>query len=214
MKIRPLDVSGDDLAHALSVVNADHAQVIGEAHDTLESLRDELTSPEALVAEHRIAFDDNGAPIGVLAISQSTHEPLISCDVYCLPETKPQLAGELIALAQDIAQRIVNGRSGWQFETACYAEDEVLIDALMNAGMLHVRTFWTMTKELAGDESVTPPAGVSLTVARSENDRRLMHSVFESAFIGHFGSSPHRYEEFIAWFERGPVRPELWWLVP
>lgn len=213
MKIRALDVTGDDLKHALSIVNADHAAVISEALDTLESLRDELTSPESLVAEHRIAFDDDGTPIGVLAMSQATHEPLISCDVYCLPEAKPQLSGELIACAQAIARRIVNGRSGWQLEAACYAEDEVLIDALMKAGMRHVRSFWTMTKELAGDERVSPPAGASLIVARSENDRRLMHSVFESAFLGHFGSSPHRYEEFVAWFERGPVRPELWWLV-
>lgn len=211
---RPIALEGDDgldVDAVFAVVHADNTSVLAEPDETREAVRSSLVSPDAVIEEHRLVTDANGNAVAALLMEREGSSDRVFFDAYCRPELKADLLPGVIELALEAAPRIAPG----EVRSAGHADDHVLMGALKDAGFAFLRRFWRMRIELEGhpvDEPV-PPSGVTKSLAVSENERRLLHSVHTSAFADHFGAEADTYEEWFAWVDdRKDARPDLRWI--
>lgn len=216
---RPLDlfetdgyVDGPDVDLAYAVVAAADRGVIEVADSTRESVRSDLTNPDAMREEHRLVFAASGEPAGLLIIEKDPPAKTVFADSYAVPAYGTALLPSLVSMGVAAASRLHEG-PGWRLEAGAFAQDEVYIDILEQAGFSEIRRFWHMTIDLgpAHHTEPTAPIGVRITIAESDDDRRLLHRIDEIAFAEHFGFVPHPYEEWIPWFsDRRDARPDQW----
>ena len=205
------DGDGPDVDLALAVVRADDATVLDEVDETRESVRMMLTSPDAIRSEHRLVLAPDGEAAGLLAMEREGDSDRVFFDAYALPKYKAKMLPGLIDLALEAAPRIAPG----EIRSAGHAGDELLMQALTSAGFTFRRRFWRMRILLDGYPIDEPeaPLGVTKSVASSENDRRLLHSVHTSAFADHFEPVTYTYENWFAWSDgRRDARPDLRWI--
>jgi mycothiol synthase len=216
---RPLDlfetdgyVDGPDVDLAYAVVAAADRGVIEVADCTRESVRSDLTNPDAMREEHRLVLTGDGEAAGLLIIERDDQARTLFVDSYAVPAHGSALLAPLVAMGLEAAERRAEG-DGWKVEAGTFAQDEVYIDILEQAGFSEIRRFWHMTIDLdpAQTSEPTAPVGVRITIAESDDDRRLLHRIDEIAFAEHFGFVPHPYEEWIPWFsDRRDARPDQW----
>ena len=208
--LRPLTL--EDVDAAFQVVLADHASVLNDPDDSRESIRAALTSPDAVWDEHRIVLDAERTPVGLLAMEREGNSDRSFFDAYAIPAFKSQLLPMLLELGYAAGKRIAPG----EVRSAGHLSDEALMSAFRDAGFISIRRYWRMQRDLgdvSGDEPAAP-IGISKSVARSERDRRLLHSVHVSGFAEHFGSTPTTYEEWSRWIDdRSDARHDQRWLV-
>lgn len=216
---RPLDLhdvdgylDGPDVDLAHTVVAASDLGVIEVADCTRESVRSDLTNPDAVRGEHRLVCTASGEPVGLLTIERDLAAKTLFVDSYAVPDHGRALLAPLVEMGLEAAQRLASS-DGWKAEAGAFVQDEVYLDVLQAAGFSEVRRFWHMHIDLGPEHCATPkaPAGVTTSVATTEDERRLLHRIDEIAFAEHFGFVPHPYEEWIPWFsDRRDARPELW----
>jgi len=215
--VRPIELAevdgyldGPDVDLAFEVMCQVELSLLPEPDITRESVRHQLTSAEAAVDEHRLVLDAVGQPVGVFIVEVDR----VGRRIFIEPSAVPgqHLLPALIDLGLATAHRLVEGASGWHVETGAYEGDEGFRAALEAAGFEVIRRFWRMQIDFTGPvPEPSPPAGVTATVAASQADRRILHSVTESAFAEHFGSVPSRYEEWLGWFlARRDAMPQTW----
>ena len=207
-------LDGPDVDLAYEVVCAADIGVLAVAEASRESVRFNLINPDAAPDEHRLVSTAAGDPVALLMIEKDTAAKTIYVDSYAVPDHGRLLLAPLVAMGIEAAARLKEG-DDWKIEAGAFDQDEVYIDVLEAAGFHEVRRFWHMHIDL-GREHLTPPeppAGVTLTIAESDDDRRLLHRLDEAAFAEHFGFAPHPYDDWISWFsDRRDARPDLWWL--
>ena len=218
--VRPIRLSEDDgypdgpdvdLAH--QVVHQVEQSLLSEPDLNREAIRHQLSSPEAALQEHRLVLDASGRPVGVLIVEVDPVGRRIFLEPSAIPG-EGVLLSALIDMGLQAAPRLCGGKPGWGVETGAYATDEPARTALLAAGFAPVRRFWRMQVDFDGPvPEPEPPPGVTRTVAVSQADRRVLHSIFESSFADHFGSVPERFEAWKGWFEaRRDALPQTWWI--
>lgn len=217
-------LDGPDVDTAYSVVSAADAGVLAMADSSRESVRSDLTNPDALREEHRLVFASDGRAVGLVIIERDDEARTFFVDSYAVPDHGQHLLSSLVTMGLDVAHRLANepsqegsadprGRTGWKVEAGAFVQDEVYLGVLKAAGFTEVRRFWHMHIDLGSEhlESPEAPAGVTVTVATTDQERRLLHHIDEIAFAEHFGFVPHPYDEWIPWFsDRRDARPDLW----
>jgi len=216
---RPLELvdvdgylDGPDVDLAYAVVSAADTGVLAMADASRESVRSDLTNPDAMRDEHRLVFTSDSQAVGLDIIERDDEARTVFVDSYAVPDHGRALLAPLVAMGLEAAERLADG-DGWKAEAGAFAQDEVYIGVLEAAGFREVRRFWHMHIDLGpGHHSEpAPPIGVTTTIATTDDERRLLHRVDEIAFAEHFGFVPHPYEEWIPWFsDRRDARPELW----
>ena len=207
-------VDGPDVDLAYSVVAASDVGVLDIPDCTRESVRSDLTNPDAMREEHRLVLTEAGEPVGLLTIERDFAAKTLFVDSYAVPDHGRALLAPLVAMGLEAAQQLAHGDGG-KAEAGAFVQDEVYLDVLQAAGFNEVRRFWHMHIDLGPEHLEAPeaPAGVTTTIATSDDDQRLLHRIDEIAFAEHFGFVPHPYEEWIPWFrDRRDARPDLWWL--
>lgn len=206
---------GPDVDLAYAVVSAADVGVIGHAEDSRETIRANLTNPDAQRTEHRLVLTDAGEPVGLLVIEKDTATRTFFVDSYAAPNHGHRILGALVAMGVSAAESL-RGEGQWNAEAGVFAQDEAYIEILEAAGFREVRRFWRMVIDLGVEHDSsepTAPAGVTRTVAVSDQERRMLHDVEQESFADHFGFAPRPYDEFIAWgIDRRDARPDLWWL--
>lgn len=204
-------LDGPDVDLAYEVIRRVEDGLLSEPDSTRESIRHQLTSPEAAIEEHRLILDGSGRPAGLLLVEIDRVGRRIFIEPYAPDD---DLLPAIVDLGLQAADRLCGGVPGWEVETGAYAADTAFRAALAAAGFVEVRRFWKMRIDFTEEVTEpTPPAGVTRTVAESEADRRVLHSIFESSFAEHFGSVPNRYEDWLGWFlARRDALPQTWWL--
>jgi ribosomal protein S18 acetylase RimI-like enzyme len=222
MRCRPIGLTmvdgfldGPDVDRAYEVVSESDFAMIGRVESSRESLRFQIASPDAARDEHRLVEGDDGEPVGVLVIERDNAARLVFADAYCLPGMETDVLAPLAAMGIAAGGRLSEGEPGWQMEAGALVNDVAACAVLEASGYRPVRRFWQMGIDLAGYPLAEPeaPAGVTRSVAASEGDRRLLHSIHESAFAEHFGSVARPYEQWLAWHkDRQDAAPDLWWL--
>ena len=177
-----------------------------------ESVRSDLTNPDAMRDEHRLVFASTGEAVGLVIIERDDEARTLFVDSYAVPDHGRELLAPLVEMGLEAAQRLSDG-DGWKAEAGAFVQDEIYLGVLEAAGFTEVRRFWHMHIDLGSEHLDAPeaPKGVTTTIATSDEDQRLLHRVDEIAFAEHFGFVPHPYEEWIPWFrDRRDARPELW----
>ena len=205
-------LDGPDVDIAYSVVSAADAGVLAMADASRESVRSDLTNPDAMREEHRLVFASDGEAAGLVIIERDDEARTVFVDSYAVPDHGRALLAPLVEMGLEAAQRLASS-DGWRAEAGAFVQDEVYLDVLQAAGFSEVRRFWHMHIDLGPEHRATPeaPAGVTTSIATTEDERRLLHRIDEIAFAEHFGFVPHPYEEWIPWFsDRRDARPELW----
>lgn len=226
LKLADVDgyLDGPDVDIAYSVVSAADTGVLAMADASRESVRSDLTNPDAMREEHRLVFTHLGEAAGLVIIERDDEARTLFADSYAVPRHGRALLPSLVAMGLEAAERLAHehvrdgsadppGDIGWKVEAGAFVQDEVYLDVLADAGFTEVRRFWHMHIALGPEhrDAPQPPAGVTTTIAMSDDDRRLLHRIDEIAFAEHFGFVPHPYEEWIPWFsDRRDARPELW----
>lgn len=216
---RPLELldvdgylDGPDVDLAYAVVSAADTGVLAMADSSRESVRSDLTNPDAMRDEHRLVFASDGEAVGLVIIERDDEARTVFVDSYAVPDHGRALLAPLVATGLEAADRLVDA-DGWKAEAGAFAQDEVYISVLQAAGFGEVRRFWHMRIDLGREHHTDPepPPGVTTTVASTDDELRLLHRIDEVAFAEHFGFVPHPYEEWIPWFsDRRDARPELW----
>ena len=205
-------LDGPDVDIAYSVVSAADAGVLAMADASRESVRSDLTNPDAMRQEHRLVFSSDGEAVGLVIIERDDEARTLFVDSYAVPDHGRALLAPLVEMGLEAAQGLAVG-GGWKAEAGAFVQDEVYLDVLDAAGFTEVRRFWHMHIDLGPEHLEAPdaPAGVTITMATTDDDRRLLHRIDELAFAEHFGFVPRPYEEWIPWFrDRRDARPELW----
>ena len=205
-------LDGPDVDIAYSVVSAADAGVLAMADASRESVRSDLTNPDAMRQEHRLVFASDGEAVGLVIIERDDEARTLFVDSYAVPDHGRALLAPLVEMGLEAARGLAVGR-GWKAEAGAFVQDEVYLDVLDAAGFTEVRRFWHMHIDLGPEHIKAPdaPAGVTITIATTDDDRRLLHRIDELAFAEHFGFVPRPYEEWIPWFrDRRDARPELW----
>ncbi|NQW73301.1 MAG: hypothetical protein HQ453_11260, partial [Actinobacteria bacterium] len=219
MTCRPMDLTtvdglldGPDVDRAYEVVSESDFAMIGRVESSRESLRFQMVSPDAAQHEHRLIEDEDGDPVGVLVIERDAAARLVFADAYCLPGLETDVLTPLVAMGIAAGGRLNEGEPGWQMEAGALAKDVGACAVLESSGYAQVRRFWQMGIDLAGHPVTEPmsPQGVTKSVAAGECERRLLHSIHESAFAEHFGSVARPYEQWLAWHkDRQDAAPDL-----
>ena len=207
-------VDGPDVDLAYAVVSAADSGVLAMADASRESVRSDLTNPDAMREEHRLVLTDDGDAAGLLIIERDDEARTLFVDSYAVPAHGSALLAPLVAMGLEAAERRAEG-DGWKVEAGAFAQDEVYINILEQEGFSEIRRFWHMTIDLDAAQTPEPtaPIGVRITIAESDDDRRLLHRIDEIAFAEHFGFAPHPYDEWIPWFsDRRDARPDQWWI--
>jgi mycothiol synthase len=93
-------------------------------------------------------------------------------------------------------ERLAGERGSEGVRAFAAASDAPAHDLLRSRGYVHVRSAFTMRKELGADEDPgTPPAGVR--IRRYEDaDERVLFEVNEASFAEHWGFRPRSFESF------------------
>ena len=205
-------LDGLDVDIAFSVVSAADAGVLAMADSSRESVRSDLTNPDTVRGEHRLVFTSDSVAAGLVIIERDDEARTVFVDSYAVPDHGPELLAPLVGMGLDAAKRLAHG-DGWKAEAGAFVQDEIYLDVLQAAGFSEVRRFWHMYIDLGPEHREAPeaPAGVTTTIATTDDDRRLLHRIDEIAFAEHFGFVPHPYDEWIPWFSnRRDARPDLW----
>jgi ribosomal protein S18 acetylase RimI-like enzyme len=213
LEYRPLDLADPvqvDAAARISIQS--DLDSIGWTNETRESVLAQLTSPIAWPELHRLVWDGDVA-VGLLAAELDLAGREVFVDAYAQGPRAAEIQRALVVQALEAAR----GRrdevdqvmaAGWETEHAYFA-------VLADLGFRTVRRFWRMHLTLDGWPADEPaaPAGVSRRTVQGDEDRRLLHRLFEESFAEHFGSHARPFEEWIEGVESTEgVDPTRWWI--
>lgn len=216
---RPLDLSGEefpdgpDVDLATTVVNQAEQAIVGGPSTPRETVRALLTSPETLMAESRLFVDAEHNPVGLLYLELDRESAHTYIDAYATPAHATTLYPAILDVGMEAAARTAP-RLPWRVESAAFAGDEPLRAALAARTFTTTRRFWRMRLDFDGPVEPQPaPDGLRVRPIAGEDDRQLLHALFEESFAQHFGFAPRPYDEWIAWHDRRrDSRPDLMWI--
>ncbi len=209
-----------DLAHAVELVQACDVAVLGE----LDSGPDEIASMFSGATTDRdatvLVFDGDEA-VGFVWVELDRAAAETWVDVYAHPTRAGQAVvdaalehGRLTALRH---RDTAGGGGEWTLRSGGFTSDAVLATALERHGFERVRRFWRMRIDLTlptvPASAPSLPAGVTVSVARTEADRRRVHAVRNSSFQDHWHNVERPFEEWMAFHDENTEDPEGWWLL-
>jgi ribosomal protein S18 acetylase RimI-like enzyme len=119
------------------------------------------------------------------------------------------LGGWLVTWAFGVAAIREPNEGPFDVRTNVPAADTAVHALLAVHGLTHVRTMWTMHRDLAGVVASSPPDGVTIRRFETGLDERTFWEVHESAFDGHYGYVPSPFESFAdEWYRSSDWDPD------
>ena len=232
VSLRPVDLSSaSEMETAFDIVVGCERAAVGWTDSTRDSVRADLTGPDALVDAHRIAVV-GGDAVGLLIVEVDRHGREVFLDAYAIGDDAAAVQEALMRSGLASAAELASADPApgppagadpyalsplmWQAVAAGYEQDAGYREALQGLAFHPIRRFWRMLLDLRGvsADEPTPPEGVSRRLVSGEADRRLMHALFAESFAEHFGSSHDGpFDDWMASIEALPgADPSQWWL--
>jgi ribosomal protein S18 acetylase RimI-like enzyme len=221
--VRTPTYTDDGIAELDGVVDllaACDVAVVGEADTGRDETRSMFTSPSNDRERTVLVEDADGRLVGLVWVEVDTTAGDTWCDVYVDPPlASPQLydLGFAHALTAASAHRAGAGAATWELWTGCFAQDSLLQEAFVRNGFGLRRRFWRMRIESGSPAvpAVVPdlPDGVTLVVARTEEEKRRVHAVQTEAFRDHWMSTARPWDEWLEHMAAHNPSPDGWWLL-
>ncbi|MEO3975951.1 GNAT family N-acetyltransferase [Streptomyces sp. CAU 1734] len=189
-----------DAAEICDLLNAVDLIEIGRAETDLHSVRDDLSHPEAGLAENSWLAHRGDRLVGYGLMWDDSGADRIDMDSYILPEH--QDAGErLLELmeAQAVRRAAANGADRAVVHLHLNVRPTLDVSLLTGRGWRTVRKYHVLTRAItgAGDPVPSPPEGIALRDCREEADRRAAHALVEETFAEHFDHQPSTYQKWL-----------------
>jgi mycothiol synthase len=119
------------------------------------------------------------------------------------------LGGWLVAWALAVAGGREPAEGPFDVRTNVPAADVAAHALLASYGLTHVRTYWTMYRDVTGVVASPSPDGVTIRPFETGRDERTFWEVSESAFEGHYGHVPSPFESFADdWYRASDWHPD------
>ena len=194
--LRPVDTTGeDDIRTAYAIVRECETRGGGYSDSTLESVRAQLTGPDAVPSAHRMALVD-GTPCGLLIVERSQGSSEVFVDAYGVGTVGGVVEATLI---EDGLNQVRAMPGVVRVEAGAYGSDDRYPGVLQSFGFTAVRRFWRMRQDLVGvsSDAPPPPPGVTVRVVEDQEDWRLLHAMRELTFADHYGNEVRTFEHYV-----------------
>jgi mycothiol synthase len=119
------------------------------------------------------------------------------------------LGGWLVTWALEVAAAREPEEGPFEVRTNVPAADAAAHQLLTGRGLAHVRTMWTMHRDLAEAAAGPLPDGVTIRRFQTGRDERTFWEVSETAFEGHYGHVPSPFESWEGeWYQAHDWNPD------
>lgn len=209
-----------ELDAVAALVAACDIAVVGELDTGRDETLQMFTSPGNDRERTVLVEDASGRLVGLVWVELDTTAGDTWCDVYVDPASAEATlydVGFAHGIAAASTHRAGAGAATWQVWTGCFTQDATLQEACVRNGFSLRRRFWRMRIE--SDSPAVPdvvpdlPAGVTLVVARSEEEQRRVHAVATEAFEDHWMSTARPWDEWLEHVTAHHPSPDGWWLL-
>jgi ribosomal protein S18 acetylase RimI-like enzyme len=194
--------------------------VVGEIDTGRDETLSMFTSPDNDRERTTLIEDAAGHLMGLVWIELDATAGDSWCDVYLDPARATSDLYD-IGLARGIAaasaHKMAAGAQSWELWSGCFVQDEALQDTMARNGFGLRRRFWRM--RISSDSPDVPstepdlPEGVTLVVARTDEEKRRVHAVQTESFEDHWMHVARPWDEWIAHVESHNPSPDGWWLL-
>jgi ribosomal protein S18 acetylase RimI-like enzyme len=209
-----------DLAAVASLMRDCDVAVVGEPDSGPDEVASMFSGPTT-DREATVLVLDADEVVGFVWIERDSSAAESWVDVYVHPtRADPALVdaalehGRLTALAHRAA---AGEGATWHLRSGCFSTDPTLVPALEKHGFERVRRFWRMRIDLtlpsAPASSPVLPDGVTVSVVRTESERRRTHQIRNASFEDHWHNVERPFAEWVAFFPENLADPEGWWLL-
>ncbi len=198
----------DDIDGIWRLTRACDEPVLGFSDWSTDEVREQLESPRSPAATHHWLVTDPGSDHRAVGWGSSADAAggAIDVDWYvdpALPLAAYRNVSDWLwqALLADAEARVrPTGATSIRLETGAYRLHTERTDELAALGFEVERTFFRLVRPLDRNEVFAPPPpGVTIRVAgRTEDDRRVVHHVLETAFRDHFNHHDRTFDEWWA----------------
>jgi mycothiol synthase len=193
----------DDLDAIWRLTQACDIDVLGFSDWSAAEVREQLESPRGPAASHQWVVT-TGAEIVGWGLAMDQAGGAIDVDWYVQPGLARNpyftVAGRLVdALLHDIEDRArTTSRTTVRLETGAYRQHTQRADELAALGFEHERTFFRMARPVDPDEHFAAlPAGIAIRPGGdTEDERRVMYDILETAFADHFNHHGRAFDEW------------------
>jgi mycothiol synthase len=196
----------DDIDAILRLTRACDVAVLGFGDWSADEVREQLQSPRGPAATHHWIVTDPSAADEIVGWASASDQSggAVDVDWYVQPALAPNaydtVAGWLVnALRTDIEDRArAAGAASVRLETGAYRQHTERAAELTALGYRHERTFFRMARPVDPHETFPPPAaGIVLRPGGdTEDQRRVMHHVLDTAFADHFNHHARGFDEW------------------
>jgi ribosomal protein S18 acetylase RimI-like enzyme len=179
-----------------------------------------LVAPET-DRETTTLVHDGEVLVGFVRIEDDQLGAQTYADVYTDPALRTREvadAGVALAIAAARGHRDTLDAPDWTLRAGCLESDAPLRETFLSHGLTHVRTFFRMRIDCSSPAipQLAPPLpeGVTLRIARDEDDYRRLHLVDSEAFLDHWNFTSRPFEDWWEYFGGSPsLDPEGLWLL-
>jgi mycothiol synthase len=210
----------DDIDDIRRLTQACDVAVLGFSDWSADEVREQLESPRGPAATHHwiVTGGDGNDPGEVVGWATASDQSggAVDVDWYVQPALARNpyftVTGWLVhALLTDIEDRgRAAGATSVRLETGAYRQHTERAAELLALGYRHERTFFRMARPVDPDETFAPPAAGIVLVpgGDTEDQRRVMHRILDTAFADHFN---HHDRDFDEWWtdQRGHAGVDL-----
>ncbi len=190
-----------DAALILPLVLACDEAVAGTSDSSLDEIASMLAFPGVdNEMGGRLVLDESGAAVGWLWTELDEVAAEIFVDVFARDAA---VSTWLFGLGVDHAREVAAATGGsLSVRAGCFAQDHEYADVIRSHGLVVDRTFLRMRRDLAPAApyvAPTPPAGVSVEVATSDDaGLRVLHRLHEESFTDHWNHTGRPFDEWLA----------------
>lgn len=215
------DDGGPDVDAAYSVVQASESRVTGACEVARGEVLADLTGHEGDPEGARLVFDPMGEAVGYLGVTVDPEGHLVWVDAYAIDEcgtgqTPSGLLGAFVRAGLLRGAELAKPDQGlWTVKVGALDADAEYRQVVQAVGLAPVRTFFRMRIGFA-EEAPVPvlPAEVTITIARTDEERRIVHQLIETSFADHWDYAPHSYSSFLDYATKSfGYDPTRWWVL-
>ena len=194
--------TGALVAEVFELVAAEQTAAFGFCPETKEDVRSILEPPAAAACIEHVVRDADGAVAQWWVALRDPGDPITHAWISTHPHLSDAVSDELARAGWAVMLDWIRAHppegvdDDIQVHSGCAAGSAPNPRHLAEAGFTRQRTFWEMLGPVTDDTRTEPE--VPGLVIEASRDVAAVHGVLNEAFVGHYGFTPARLEDWLA----------------